>query len=100
MRQNLPVGGAAYKLTINISESAIMIEELGRIMAVNGYIPHGYCISWSPPLVMTFVISDILIFLSYFSMPVAIAYFARRRLDFPYPWLLWMFAAFIMVCGS
>jgi len=77
-----------------------VIEELSRLLAVNGYIPHGYCISWSPWLVTTFVVSDVLIFLSYFSMPVALAYFARQRKDFPYRWLLWMFAAFIMACGS
>ncbi len=77
-----------------------MIDELSRLLTVNGYLPHGYCLSWSPPLVLTYVISDILIFLSYFSMPLALAYFARRRKDFPYRWLLGMFAAFIMACGT
>jgi PAS domain S-box-containing protein len=50
--------------------------------------------------VTTYVVSDILIFLSYFSMPVAIGYFAQRRKDFPYRWLLWLFAVFIMACGA
>ncbi|MCX7166907.1 MAG: PAS domain-containing protein [Rhodocyclales bacterium] len=77
-----------------------MIDELSRLLAVNGYLPHGYCISWSPTLLWTFVASDILIFLSYFSMPVAIGYFAQRRKDFPYRWLLWLFAVFIMACGA
>lgn len=77
-----------------------MINELSQLFGVNGYIPHGYCLSWSEPLVLTYVVSDILIFLSYFSMPVGLAYFARRRKDFPYQWLLWMFAAFIMACGA
>ncbi len=77
-----------------------MINELGRFFGVNGYMPHGYCLSWSEPLVLTYVVSDTLIFLAYFSMPMALAYFARRREDFPYPWLLWMFAAFIMACGA
>jgi len=77
-----------------------VIEDLGRLLAVNGFLPHGYCISWSQPLVATFVISDIVIFLSYFSMPVALIYFARERKDFPYQWLLWLFAAFIMACGT
>jgi len=76
------------------------MEELTRLLAVNGYIPHGYCLSWSPVLVGTFVISDILIFLSYFSMPLALGYFARKRQDFPYRWLLWLFSAFIMACGA
>ena len=61
-----------------------MIDELSRLLAVNGYFPHGYCINWSPTLLWTFVISDILIFISYFSMPISIAYFAQRRKDFPY----------------
>ncbi|MDD5030154.1 MAG: ATP-binding protein [Rhodoferax sp.] len=77
-----------------------MIEELSRLLAVNGYIPHGYCLSWSPTLVFTFVVSDLLIFLSYFSMPLALIYFARKRQDFPYRWLLWLFSAFIMACGA
>ncbi|MBS1228318.1 MAG: putative Multi-sensor signal transduction histidine kinase [Proteobacteria bacterium] len=77
-----------------------MFEQLSNLLAVNGYLPHGYCISWSPLLVFTFVASDLLIFFSYFSMPLAIVYFARRRPDFPYRWLLWMFAAFIMACGA
>ncbi len=77
-----------------------MIEELSRLMAVNGFLPHGYCISWSQPLVLTFVVSDVLIFLSYFSMPVALLYFARQRQDFPYRWLLGLFAGFIMACGA
>jgi len=77
-----------------------MFDGLTQLLAVNGYLPHGYCISWSAPLLWTFVISDILIFMSYFSMPLALAYFARRRQDFPYRWLLWMFAAFIMACGA
>lgn len=77
-----------------------MIDELSRLLAMNGYLPHGYCISWSPLLLTTFVVSDLFIFLSYFSMPVALAYFAYRRRDFPYPWLLWAFAGFILACGS
>lgn len=77
-----------------------MLDEFSRLLAVAGYLPHGYCISWSPTLVTTYVISDVLIFLSYFSIPVAIGTFARRRQDFPYRWLLWLFAAFIMACGA
>jgi diguanylate cyclase (GGDEF)-like protein/PAS domain S-box-containing protein len=76
------------------------MEELTRLLAVSGYIPHGYCLSWSPTLVGTFVVSDILIFLSYFSMPVALGYFAHKRQDFPYRWLLWLFSVFIMACGT
>lgn len=77
-----------------------MIAEIGKLLVQNGFLPHGYCISWSPPLVGTYVVSDILIFLAYFSMPVALVYFARRRPDFPYRGVLWMFALFIVACGA
>ena len=77
-----------------------MIDELSRLLAINGFLPHGYCISWSKPLLLTFVLSDLLIFVAYFSMPLALVHFARQRKDFPYRWLLWMFAAFIMACGT
>lgn len=77
-----------------------MIDQLNLLFAVKDYIPHGYCLSWSPNLVMIYAISDLLIFIAYFSMPLALAYFARRRADFPYQWLLWLFAAFIMACGT
>jgi two-component system sensor histidine kinase/response regulator len=77
-----------------------MFDQLSSFLAINGFLPHGYCISWSPPLVFIYVISDLLIFLAYFSMPLAIVHFSRQRPDFPYRGLLWMFAAFIMACGS
>lgn len=78
----------------------MLTDGLDRLLAVNGFLPHGYCISWSPTLVATFVVSDALIFLSYFSMPVALAYFAYHRRDFPYRWVLILFAAFILACGT
>lgn len=76
-----------------------MLQEISRMLSNSGYMPHGYCINWSQPLVLTFVISDVLIFLAYCSMPIALGYFAHRRKDFPYPGLLVMFAAFIVACG-
>ncbi|HJW23849.1 MAG TPA: ATP-binding protein [Rhodocyclaceae bacterium] len=77
-----------------------MIEALGRQLVLNGFLPHGYCLSWSAPLVGTYFVSDALIALAYFSMPIALGYFAWRRQDFPYKWLLWMFVAFILSCGT
>lgn len=76
-----------------------MLQEISRMLSNSGYMPHGYCINWSQPLVLTFVISDVLIFLAYCSMPIALGYFAHRRKDFPYPGLLVMFAVFIVACG-
>ena len=36
------------------------------------YMPHGYCLFWQPWLVILFAGSDLLIFLAYSAIPVAL----------------------------
>ncbi len=63
------------------------------------YMPHGYCLFWQPWLVALHVGADLLIFLSYSMIPVALLLFLRRRPDLRYRGLIALFAAFIMLCG-
>lgn len=63
------------------------------------YTPHGYCIMWHPGLVWTHVISDALIALAYFSIPIAILYFISKRPDIRFGWIATLFATFILACG-
>lgn len=67
---------------------------------VNNLMPHGYCLSWDPTLLWLHVISDVLITLSYYSIPLSLAYFIRKRKDLPYAWLFAMGALFIVACGT
>jgi diguanylate cyclase (GGDEF)-like protein/PAS domain S-box-containing protein len=67
---------------------------------MNNLMPHGYCLSWSPLLLWLHVASDVLITLSYYSIPLSLLYFVRQRKDLPYPWLITMFAVFIVACGT
>jgi signal transduction histidine kinase len=64
------------------------------------FLPHGYCLQWRSGLVWLHVISDAAIALAYFSIPLTLGHFARRRRDFPFRWLLGAFAAFIFACAS
>lgn len=64
------------------------------------FIPHGYCLSWRPPLLWLHAISDLLIAFAYYSIPLMLIYFIRRRKSLFYPWLIVMFAAFIIACGT
>jgi PAS domain S-box-containing protein len=50
-------------------------------------------------LVWLHVISDTLIGLAYFSIPVAMAYFLVKRRDLPFPYIFSVFALFIFACG-
>ncbi len=43
------------------------------------YLAHGYCLLWKPWLVAMHAGSDLVIFASYFAIPVAIWLFLRRR---------------------
>ncbi len=66
---------------------------------VNEYLPHGFCIAWNPQLLAMHVISDLLIAIAYFSIPLGILYVARRRPDAVFQPIYYLFAAFILACG-
>ncbi|XP_022770869.1 ethylene response sensor 1-like [Durio zibethinus] len=45
-------------------------------------------------------ISDVLIALAYFSIPLELIYFVQKSAFFPYRWVLMQFGAFIILCGA
>ena len=66
-----------------------------------GFLPHGVCYLQQPNLILLHVISDALIALAYFMIPVALLYVSRNigwRLSFS--WAIGLFAAFIILCGA
>ena len=65
----------------------------------SGLTPHGYCLLWDPGLIWTYAISDIGIGVAYFTIPLALAVFVRRRSDVVFRPIFWLFAAFILLCG-
>lgn len=75
------------------------MSRLEQFFSDNFYAPHGFCFQWLPEIVWLHVVADILIALSYFSIPIALWYFARRRPDMPYSRVLLLFASFITLCG-
>lgn len=64
------------------------------------FMPHGHCYLWDPSLLRQIVISNALIGLSYFSIPLALIYLVRKRKDIEFDWIFFMFSAFIFVCGA
>lgn len=65
-----------------------------------GLVPHGFCLLWNPWLIWFHALGDIGIGLAYFSIPVALLSFARRRRDLAFKPVFWLFAAFILLCGA
>lgn len=65
-----------------------------------GFIPHGHCYLWKPGLVWLHVVSDSLIALAYYSIPLMLVYFVRSRRDVPFDWIFLLFGTFIVACGT
>ena len=63
-------------------------------------MPHGYCLAWRPGILWLHVVSDALIAVAYYSIPVALFYFVRHRRDLPFSWVFYLFCGFIFACGT
>lgn len=63
------------------------------------FAPHGYCLLWEPNLIAMHAVSDLVIALSYFTIPIGIIYFLRRKQQLEYGWVFGLFALFIVFCG-
>jgi signal transduction histidine kinase/ActR/RegA family two-component response regulator len=77
-----------------------MSNLVGWLFDPSGLTPHGFCLLWEPGLIWTYALSDAVIGLAYFSIPAALIVVARRRSDLVFRPLLWLFAAFILLCGT
>ena len=76
------------------------MQFLASLFDPSGFTPHGFCLIWDPGLVTLQAGSDAVIALSYYSIPLAIAWFAHQRRDLDYKWLIYLFAGFILACGT
>lgn len=63
------------------------------------FMPHGYCLQWRPDILWLNVISDLLIAAAYFSIPIALVIFLRKRKDIQFKGVFILFALFILLCG-
>lgn len=77
-----------------------MLEFLSDLFNSSSFMPHGHCYLWRPDVLWLNVGSDLFIALAYFSIPVALVHFVRRRKDLAFNWVFRLFAGFIFACGS
>jgi PAS domain-containing protein len=64
------------------------------------FMPHGYCYMWNPRILWLHVISDGLIAVAYYCIPIILIYFIRKNRSLPLNKIFWMFGAFILACGT
>jgi len=63
-------------------------------------MPHGYCYLWDPRILWLNVVSDGLITLSYYTIPIILIYFINKNRNIPFNRIFWMFGTFILACGT
>src|SRR5579859_4947466 len=73
---------------------------LSALFRPSGLTPHGFCLLWEPGLIWLHAASDTLIAVAYYSIPLALIRFVRHRADVAFSWIFWLFAAFILACGT
>ncbi|RDV16573.1 GHKL domain-containing protein [Pontibacter diazotrophicus] len=64
------------------------------------FMPHGHCYFWKPEILWLTVGGDALTAAAYYSIPLMLLYFARTRQDLAHKHVFFLFAAFILLCGT
>ncbi|OUC16708.1 MAG: hypothetical protein B0A82_00335 [Alkalinema sp. CACIAM 70d] len=77
-----------------------MAELIETLFSSSSFIPHGHCYLWQTNLVGLHVLSDTIIALAYYSIPITLVYFVQKRKDLPFDWIFLLFGAFIISCGT
>ena len=77
-----------------------MVEFLTRLFNTSDFSPRWFCGNWSSPHGWLHILSDLAIFGAYAAIPIVLASFALRRKDIPFLPIFWLFAGFILFCGT
>ena len=75
------------------------MDLITTMFSSRGYLPHGYCFTWTPGLLWSMVGADAVIAAAYFSIPLALMSYIRRRGESALNWVAWLFIIFIFSCG-
>ncbi len=77
------------------------MKEWLQQLANPSFMPHGHCYLWQPEILWLNVLSDIVIGIAYFTIPVVlVTLLLKRKEDIPHANLLGLFGAFILLCGT
>ncbi len=77
-----------------------MSEYFTKFLDTSDFPARWRCGNWSEFLGWLHIISDVATFVAYFTIPAVLVYFVRKRDDFPFHKLFWLFGGFIFACGT
>src|SRR4028118_584486 len=73
---------------------------LNHLLFTGNYVSPGYCYRGQRELLALHIVSDSIIALAYYSIPISLIYFMRQRKDLPVRNILCRCAACILPCGT
>lgn len=71
-----------------------------RKLFASDFLPHGHCYLWNPGILWLNAVSDLVIAVSYYTIPILLCSFTRKRKDVTFHWVFLAFGAFILACGT
>ncbi|WP_081699613.1 response regulator [Picosynechococcus sp. NKBG15041c] len=81
------------------SSFSLTWDSLQAFLSGRMYMPHGNCYLWQTPLVGLHLVANALTAIAYFSIPIMLVYFVRKRQNMPFSRVFLLFSAFITACG-
>lgn len=75
-------------------------EFFGGLFSSDTWPARWHCGTWSDFHGWFYIVSDLLIWASYFAIPLLLAKLLKKRTDIPFPKVIWLFVAFIILCGT
>ena len=85
---------------MGIQKIAVQMAGIQELLSPSRFIPHGHCYLWQKNLVGLHLLSDAFIAIAYFSIPIMLIYFIRKREDVPFRNIFLWFSLFIITCGT
>ncbi|MDB6148780.1 MAG: hypothetical protein JWQ44_228 [Chthoniobacter sp.] len=73
---------------------------LNQLFSTGGFIPHGQSYLPDANVMWLHIVSDALIALAYFAIPMTMIYIGRRRKNLPFDGMFAWFGVFILACGA
>lgn len=70
-----------------------------QLVAIVSGIPHGFFYLWQSQFIGVYLVSDVLIALSFFSIPIALIYWGHQHKNLPVSQVFFLFVGLFFFCG-
>lgn len=77
-----------------------IFDFFSKLFSAEGFPARWYCGKWTDFHGWLYILSDLMIWGAYFTIPLLMWYFVRNRKDVPHQPVFWWFMAFISFCGT